>query len=143
MDRPRTITVDQFDVNNTMGLSLGSSLAAMKNLHHPGKDTISLFGILYALSEPVRFSIVDQLAEGSELTCGAFKLPASKGKSTMTHHFKVLRDSGLIHTRVEGREHFTSLRKDDINERFPFLLDNLLKSYRSWIKTAPSLTVSR
>lgn len=101
----------------------------MKNLHHPAKEDISLFGILYALSEPVRFSIVEQLAGGEELTCGAFKLPASKGKSTMTHHFKVLRDSGLIFTRVEGREHYTSLRREDINDRFPQLLDTLLRAY--------------
>ena len=100
----------------------------MKNLHHPAKEDISLFGILYALSEPVRFSIIEQLAAGEELTCGAFKLPASKGKSTMTHHFKVLRDSGLIFTRVDGREHYTSLRRNDINDRFPQLLDTLFKT---------------
>jgi DNA-binding transcriptional ArsR family regulator len=109
--------------------SLEFHLQNMKNLQHPSKDDISLFGILYALSEPVRFSIVEQLAAGEELTCGAFKLPASKGKSTMTHHFKVLRDSGLIYTRVDGREHYTSLRRSDVNERFPQLLDILLKSY--------------
>ena len=101
----------------------------MKNLHHPGKEDISVFGILYALSEPVRFSIVEQLASGAELTCGAFKLPSTKGKSTMTHHFKVLRDSGLIYTRVEGREHYTSLRRSEIEERFPKLLDTLLEAW--------------
>jgi len=101
----------------------------MKNLHHPAREDISLFGILYALSEPVRFSIVEQLFTGEELTCGAFKLPSSKGKSTMTHHFKVLRDSGLIFTRVEGREHYTSLRRAEIEERFPKLLDAL---HRAW-----------
>jgi DNA-binding transcriptional ArsR family regulator len=101
----------------------------MKNLHHPAKEDITLFGILYALSEPLRFSIIEQLSSGEELTCGNFKLPSSKGKSTMTHHFKVLRDSGLILTRVDGREHFTSLRRHDINERFPHLLETLLKSH--------------
>lgn len=107
----------------------------MKNLQHPPKEDISLFGILYALSEPVRFSIVEQLADGEELTCGAFKLPASKGKSTMTHHFKVLRDSGLIFTRVEGREHYTSVRREDINDRFPQLLDALLRAYSTTVKS--------
>jgi DNA-binding transcriptional ArsR family regulator len=105
----------------------------MKNLHHPAKEDISLFGILYALSEPVRFSIVEQLASGGELTCGAFKLPYSKGKSTMTHHFKVLRDAGLIFTRVDGREHLTSLRRDEIEERFPRLLDTLLRAWHTTI----------
>jgi DNA-binding transcriptional ArsR family regulator len=114
----------------------------MKNLQHPSKEDISLFGVLYALSEPVRFSIVEQLAGGEELTCGAFKLPASKGKSTMTHHFKVLRDSGLIYTRVDGREHYTSLRREDINERFPQLLDALLKAYASVSKNHHSRAFS-
>jgi len=109
----------------------------MKNLHHPGKEDISVFGILYALSEPVRFSIVEQLASGTELTCGAFKLPSTKGKSTMTHHFKVLRDSGLIYTRVEGREHYTSLRRAEIEERFPRLVDTLLEAWHAYTQEAP------
>jgi DNA-binding transcriptional ArsR family regulator len=114
----------------------------MKNLHHPPKEDISIFGILYALSEPVRFSIIEQLALGEELTCGAFKLPSTKGKSTMTHHFKVLRDSGLIFTRVDGREHYTSLRRGEIEERFPRLLDTLLHAYsNSQMYTAQQLAV--
>ena len=107
----------------------------MKNLHHPAKEDISIFGILYALSEPVRFSIVEQLAGGEELTCGAFKLPSSKGKSTMTHHFKVLRDSGLILTRVDGREHYTSLRKEEIEDRFPRLIETLLHAYHKSVQS--------
>lgn len=103
----------------------------MKNLNHPSKEDISLLAILYALSEPLRFSIIEQLAKGEELTCGGFKLPFSKGKSTMTHHFKVLRDAGLIYTRVNGREHYTSLRRQDIEERFPHLLDALITAFRS------------
>ena len=90
----------------------------MKNLTHPSKEDISLFALLYALSEPLRFTIIEQLADGEELTCGSFKLPFSKGKSTMTHHFKVLRDAGLICTRVDGREHYTSLRRQDIEAAF-------------------------
>ncbi len=103
----------------------------MKNIFHPAKEDISLFTILYALSEPLRFSIIEQLANGEELTCGGFKLLSIKGKSTMTHHFKVLRDAGLIRTRVEGREHYTSLRKQDIEERFPGLLNTLMIAFKT------------
>src|SRR5271156_1573607 len=106
----------------------------MKNLNHPSKEDISLLAILYALSEPLRFSIIEQLAKGEELTCGGFKLPFSKGKSTMTHHFKVLRDAGLIHTRINGREHYTSLRRQDIEERFPKLLDALITAFKTEAK---------
>ena len=108
----------------------------MKNLNHPAKEDISLLAILYALSEPLRFSIIDQLANGEELTCGGFKLPYTKGKSTMTHHFKVLRDAGLIHTRIDGREHYTSLRRQDIEERFPRLLDSLITAFKSEMKSS-------
>ncbi len=103
----------------------------MKNLNHPSREDISIYAILYALSEPLRFSIVEQLANGEELTCGGFKLPCTKGKSTMTHHFKVLRDAGLINTRVDGREHYTSLRRQDIEVRFPKLLDALIMAFKS------------
>ena len=106
----------------------------MKNLNHLSKEDISLLAILYALSEPLRFSIIEQLAKGEELTCGGFKLPFSKGKSTMTHHFKVLRDAGLIYTRVDGREHYTSLRRQDIEEKYPYLLDTLITSYKTETK---------
>ena len=98
---------------------------------HPTKEDISLFTILYALSEPLRFHIVEQLVNGEELTCGGFKLLSVKGKSTMTHHFKVLRDAGLICTRIDGREHYTSLRKRDIEERFPGLLNALITAFKS------------
>jgi DNA-binding transcriptional ArsR family regulator len=108
----------------------------MKNLNHPAKEDISLLAILYALSEPLRFSIIEQLANGEELTCGGFKLPFSKGKSTMTHHFKVLRDAGLINTRVDGREHYTSLRRIDIEDRFPNLIDALIMAYKLEAKSA-------
>ena len=126
--------VPLFDLYRTVVVDLSHQVKEqsryMKNLHHPNKEDISIFGILYALSEPVRFSIVEQLANGAELTCGAFKLPSTKGKSTMTHHFKVLRDSGLIFTRVEGREHYTSLRRSEVEERFPKLLDAMLEAYQ-------------
>jgi DNA-binding transcriptional ArsR family regulator len=107
----------------------------MKNLNHPAKEDISLLAILYALSEPLRFSIIEQLANGAELTCGGFKLPFTKGKSTMTHHFKVLRDAGLIYTRVDGREHYTSLRRPDIEHRFPNLIDALITAFKSEYKS--------
>jgi DNA-binding transcriptional ArsR family regulator len=54
----------------------------------------------------------------------------------MTHHFKVLRDSGIIHTRVEGREHFTTLRQKELDARFPRLLDTILLAARSRRKSA-------
>ncbi len=48
-------------------------------------------------------------------------------KSTMTHHWRVLRDSGVIWQRPQGRENMISLRREDLDARFPGLLDTLLK----------------
>ncbi len=49
----------------------------------------------------------------------------------MTHHFKVLRDAGLIHTQVEGREHLTTLRRKELDARFPGLLASILTAAES------------
>ena len=108
----------------------------MKVPFHPSLKDIPLESILYALSDPVRLSIVQQLSAEGEMTCGQFCSTANKGKSTMTHHFKVLRDSGIIHTRVEGREHFTTLRAKELDSRFPGLLDSILRAAKGSRKSS-------
>lgn len=100
----------------------------MKSLFHPSMQDVALESVLYALSDPIRLSIVRQLDSQGEMTCGQFCSGANKGKSTMTHHFKVLRDSGVIRTRVDGREHFTSLRRHELEQQFPGLLDAVLQA---------------
>lgn len=100
----------------------------MKTITHPPIKDVRLESVLYALSDPVRLSVVWQLAENGEMTCGQFVCCEQKGKSTMTHHFRVLRDSGLINTRVSGREHLTTLRRKELDARFPGLLDTILSA---------------
>lgn len=73
----------------------------------------------------MRLSIVKKLSERSEQPCGAIEVSVSK--STLTHHFKVLRETGVINTRSEGTQYLNSLRRDDLNARFPELLDSILK----------------
>jgi DNA-binding transcriptional ArsR family regulator len=55
-----------------------------------------------------------------ERTCGSFDLPVTK--STCTHHFKVLREAGVIHQRQEGTSRLNTLRREDLEARFPGLL---------------------
>jgi DNA-binding transcriptional ArsR family regulator len=98
----------------------------MKLLHHPAKQDISLAGVLYALGDPVRLEIVKQLAANGETPCGAFDLAVAK--STLSHHFKLLRDAGVLHCRKDGTSHLNSLRREDLNDRFPGLLDAVLRS---------------
>ena len=99
----------------------------LKELSHPQKEEIELKSILYALSDPVRLELVRQLANGGEYTWASFGR-RDKVKSTMTHHFKVLREAGIIKTRIEGREHFRCLRKDDLDDLFPGLIDKIVEA---------------
>ncbi|MDP9868433.1 MULTISPECIES: ArsR/SmtB family transcription factor [Streptosporangium] len=80
--------------------------------------------VLEALVDPVRRSIVTQLdASGEDLKCGAFDMPVSK--STATHHFKVLREAGLIRQYYVGTSRMNALRRAEMDEAFPGLLDAL------------------
>ena len=96
-------------------------------LHHPDRDEIELAAVLHALSDPHRLEIVRRLAEDSEpRPCGTLELGLSK--STMTHHFRILREAGVVEQRREGTARLTSLRRDDLDARVPGLLDAVLAS---------------
>ena len=97
---------------------------------HPTREQIELPMVLDCLSDPIRLAIVYQLAlqEGvsSELRCGDFY--ALSGKSNLAYHFAKLRESGLMQTRVAGTNRFMRLRREDLDARFPGLLDAVLSS---------------
>lgn len=96
-----------------------------RDLPHPAREEIRLEGVLHALSDPVRLRIVRELAAGGvELTCSQFDLPVTK--STTTHHFRVLRESGVIRQTYEGTAKMNGLRRSDLDDLFPGLLDCLL-----------------
>ena len=69
-------------------------------------------------------AVVHLLGEHEELSCG--RLEVSVSKSTLTHHLRVLRDAGLTITRTEGVQRLVSLRREDVETRFPGLLDCVL-----------------
>ncbi len=96
----------------------------MRLFYHPEIKKISLAGVLYALGDPVRLEIVKRLAQ-EELPCAALCIPIAK--STLSHHFKILRDAGVLHCRKEGTQHINSLRRQELDDRFPGLLDVILK----------------
>ncbi len=98
----------------------------MKFLYHPDQKNITLAGVLYALGDPVRLEIVRLLACKGEQCCAGFDFAIAK--STMSNHFKILRESGVVLTRKEGTQHINQLRHQDIESRFPGLLDAVLKS---------------
>lgn len=94
---------------------------------HPAREELELSAVLHALSDPVRLAIVAELASRQrECTCGSFELPVTK--STCTHHFKVLREAGLIQQRHKGTTRLNMLRREDLEARFPGLLETILKA---------------
>jgi DNA-binding transcriptional ArsR family regulator len=96
-----------------------------ESLRHPSRNEIELAAVLHALSDPMRLRIVSGLASGDERNCKSFELPVVK--STSTHHFKVLREAGVIKQRLEGTTRLSCLRREDLEARFPGLLDAVLK----------------
>ncbi|PWC18310.1 transcriptional regulator [Brenneria roseae subsp. roseae] len=92
--------------------------------NHPEREQIRLENVLFALGNPLRLEVVRVLSQGGEQACGT--LLQGLAKSTMTHHWRVLRDSGVIWQRPNGRENLLSLRREDLDARFPGLLDTLL-----------------
>ena len=103
------------------------SIHVTEPIVHPAQAELELGAVLHALSDPVRLRIVAELArrEG-EYTCGSFALPVTK--STCTHHFKVLREAGLIHQRPQGTTRLNRLRREDLEVRFPGLLETILQA---------------
>ncbi|MFI2373786.1 ArsR/SmtB family transcription factor [Streptomyces sp. NPDC018964] len=102
-----------------------SPALSSRDLPHPARGEIRLEGVLHALSDPMRLRIVRELAaEDVELTCSQFDLPVTK--STTTHHFRVLRESGVIRQVYEGTAKMNGLRRADLDDLFPGLLDCLL-----------------
>lgn len=97
----------------------------MRPIFHPDKTDISLEAVLYALGDPVRLEIVKRLSAEPELPCAAIDVPVAK--STLSHHFKILRESGVIRCRKQGTQHMNSLRHQDLSDRFPGLLDTVLQ----------------
>lgn len=99
-----------------------------------------LVTVLQALSDPVRLEIVRQLAgcdEHAGLACGKIELEVTK--STASHHLKTLRLAGITAEREEGTRKFTWLRKAELQERFPGLLDAVLCAAKADGAPAPSL----
>jgi DNA-binding transcriptional ArsR family regulator len=104
----------------------------MRAFKHPSIEDVALEDVFHALSDPVRLDIVLQLAREGEASCSA--LDGGRPKSSMSHHFRVLRDAGLVRTRSEGVLHLNSLRREELDRRFPGLLQSVIRAPKA--KTA-------
>ncbi|AZS75526.1 transcriptional regulator [Streptomyces lydicus] len=98
-----------------------------RSLEHPAREDIRLADVLHALADPMRLRIVCTLAAAEgELNCADIELPVSK--STCTHHFRVLREHGVIQQLYRGTAKLNGLRRADLDELFPGLIDGVLRA---------------
>jgi DNA-binding transcriptional ArsR family regulator len=121
----------EFDYSRTV-------VTGTRELAHPDAGELHLTEVLAALGEPTRLSIVRQLAAEGPLEVAACQaLGGDLPKSTKSHHLKVLREAGVIRNEPSGRQRFVSIRRDDLQARFPGLLDSVLASAPAQDDTRP------
>jgi DNA-binding transcriptional ArsR family regulator len=94
-------------------------------VEYPERDELELVEVLQALGDPIRLQIVRILdqADGA-IACHEMGLPVAK--STGSHHLKVLREAGVVRAQVDGTRRYYTLRRDDLEQRFPGLLASVL-----------------
>jgi DNA-binding transcriptional ArsR family regulator len=111
----------------------------LRELPGPAVEDIDLATVMHALADPSRLRTVSALADTTEVCCSELgELTASLGlaKSTRSHHLRVLREAGVIGTRYDGQRKLVTLRRNDLDSRFPGLLDAVLVGARSELAQA-------
>jgi DNA-binding transcriptional ArsR family regulator len=101
-------------------------MVGVRDTWHPDPGEMKLTEVMGALSDPIRVGLIRLLADGQERGWGVLRAPVSK--STLSHHLRVLRSAGLTRTRMEGTRCYVVLRRDDVQSRFPGLLDAVLSA---------------
>ncbi|MEU2868071.1 transcriptional regulator [Streptomyces olivoreticuli] len=92
----------------------------------PPVADLRLSPLLQAFGDPLRQMIIRRLVADGEAGCGDIELPVTR--ATGSYHFRILRQAGWTHTRRVGRERYISLRAADVEQRFPGLLETLLRA---------------
>jgi DNA-binding transcriptional ArsR family regulator len=105
-----------------------ASLRFVRQPHHPPRDELALVTVLHALSDPTRLEVVRMLAPDLERPCGDFHGLGGITVPTLSHHLRVLREAGVTHMRIHGKHRYVSLRRDDLEARFPGVLDPIVRS---------------
>jgi DNA-binding transcriptional ArsR family regulator len=105
----------------------------MRPLFHPSIEDVTVEGILHALSDPVRVAIyADIVGAQCPQNCSSFLKVSEKNipKSTLSQHFKALREAGLIRGERQGVEMQNTSRCAEIEKRFPGLIMGIISAYK-------------
>ncbi|WP_433438305.1 ArsR/SmtB family transcription factor [Nonomuraea sp. CA-141351] len=98
-----------------------------RELFHPDAADLVLTDVLFALSDPARLEITRRLSEGPLEVAACQPTGADMPKSTLSHHIKILREAGVVRNDPHGRQRYVSLRRQDLEDRFPGVLDPILR----------------
>ncbi len=93
---------------------------------HPDLDQISLAQVLHGFADPARLHMVRTLQELGECQCSMVYAGLGLSKSNASHHFRVLRESGILRRTQRGSQQYAALRATELQDRFPGLLASVL-----------------
>jgi DNA-binding transcriptional ArsR family regulator len=99
-------------------------MGTINRIKPKSRNELSLMEVLHALADPVRLEIVRQLDEAGKKACGMFGIDMPK--SSLSHHFRILRESGVIVSETQGTIIMNRLRRKDLEARFPGVLKSIL-----------------
>ncbi|MGN9844327.1 ArsR/SmtB family transcription factor [Nonomuraea sp. H19] len=98
----------------------------MRSMPEPKAADLDLIAVLHALADPVRLELVRRMAADGEVSCSPEYLDVPR--STLSNHWRVLREAGVTWTRAEGKARYMTLRREDLEARFPGVLGTILAS---------------
>ena len=99
-----------------------------EKIHHPPAESLDLATIMRTLGDPVRLDIVRLLADGRPRMCSEISGEMGQPNSTCSYHLRLLREAGVTRARSAGTQRLISLRREDLDARFPGLVDVLTRS---------------
>jgi DNA-binding transcriptional ArsR family regulator len=103
-------------------VSTGTASTKRDKIPHPAAEALDLATIMRTLGDPVRLEIVRHLADDRQHMCGELSSALGIPASTGSYHLKLLREAGVTRTRAQGTLRLISLRRDDLDARFPGLV---------------------
>jgi DNA-binding transcriptional ArsR family regulator len=107
---------------------MASAVRVAEKIRHPDTGALDLATIMRTVGDPVRLAIVRELSDGRERACGDLQAALGIPASTGSYHLRLLREAGVTRTRAEGTARLISLRREDLESRFPGLVAVLTRS---------------
>lgn len=107
--------------------AMPASVGSREKIPHPAPEALDLPTIMRALGDPLRLELVRLLAHGGPRNCGDLSELLGLPSSTCSYHLRLLREAGVTRTRAEGTQRVISLRREDLEARFPGLVDVLTR----------------